>query len=891
MKVVSMLLALWLTGAETQTLQVRDPNQIEAVETRGNRRLQSAQIKFKLLTKAGDILNPDIIARDIRALNDMNVFDDIRVEVEDGPKGGKVVIFYLEEKPRIQAVNYEGLKSITQSDILEQYREKKISGLSSQSTYDRAVVRRAEGVIKGMLAEKGHHEAKVEVLTEKIPPNSVILTFNVDEGPKIRVEKIEIEGNTVFSDRQIKKQMKLVKESGPLTVFTGKDTYHAGKLDYDLNQVRILYDDNGYIRANVLEPTVEIKPTTVHRTLPFIKPPFPWGIPLPFWKKTVNRYYIGVQVEENAQYKIGSIRITGNNNIPEVLIRAYLGLAEGQVYNGSALRKGFENLRKYVYGAFGYINFVPQPQYDFDENKRLVNLTIDIDEDKQYFVNRIAFSGNTTTRDKVMRRELLVYEGEIFNSVNWETSLLRLNQLGFFEEIKEEDAEVKPIPNTNQVDITVKVKEKTRNSIGFNGGVSGIGGSFLGLSYETNNFLGFGETLAVNIQGGTRQSDFILSFTEPYFRDRPLSLGVSLYSRNFRYDEAREVFAIDPETLQPGDFENRLNFEQSRIGFNLYGSYPLRLFPDKSRRAAQRLGLSFQFENSDTNAVNDATRLYFLAINSQEGQSFSPDVGSDFETFRSRKITPTFTWSTVNNPQFPSQGQSFTTSFEWTGGFLGGNVNFYRPTFEYRFFKPSTRRRNVIAFRFMTSHVSGFSGVSAPFYERFYMGGDFDIRGFDFRSVSPISWLTDPLDERDPLTGEVTQRPFDKFVYVGGDTQAVANLEYRIPLVGPITMAPFLDIGNSWVTKKDQLQRQVSLSDGTIQLQGPQFLPGTNSGVRASTGLEFQVVMPVINAPFRLIFVHNPIRLDREFFSPSTGMPFAIREPKWDFKFTVGRTF
>src|SRR6185295_16572230 len=156
---------------------------------------------------------------------------------------------------------------------------------------------------------------------------------------------------------------------------------------------------------------------------------------------------------------------------------------------------------------------------DYDEEKKLVNLSINIDEDKQFTVNRITFSGNVTTRDKVIRREVLLEEGQVFNSSLLDLSLLRLNQLGYFEEIKTADADVKTNPSASVVDIDVKVKEKGRNSIGFTGGVSGIGGSFLGLNYETNNFLGLGESLSLSLQGGTRQSQYLMSFTEPYVAD------------------------------------------------------------------------------------------------------------------------------------------------------------------------------------------------------------------------------------------------------------------------------------------------------------------------------------------------------------------------------------
>jgi outer membrane protein insertion porin family len=188
--------------------------------------------------------------------------------------------------------------------------------------------------------------------------------------------------------------------------------------------------------------------------------------------------------------------------------------------------------------------------------------------------------------------------------------------------------------------------------------------------------------------------------------------------------------------------------------------------------------------------------------------------------------------------------------------------------------------------------VQGFSNTAVPFYERFFLGGDFDIRGFDFRAVSPIASVVRNIATVDPETGNTINRPFDDIVYVGGDTQGVANLEYRIPLVGNIViMAPFLDIGNTWVLKKDQLRREFTDSEGNLQTEGVKFLPGTNSGIRTSTGVEFQVMMPVINAPFRLIFAFNPNRIDRTYLGTATGLPFHIFEKGRDFKFTVGRTF
>src|SRR6266446_319979 len=881
--VLSVLLAL-LVGVGPQTLQTPDPNRVEDVRISGNRRIPSDTIKYNLQTKTNDRLNPVVIARDVKTLMAQGYFDDVRVDAEPG-KTGQIVTFVVKEKPTIRSVKYDGLKSVTNSEVLDKLKEKKVS-ISQESVYDPTKIKKAETIIKSMLAEKGHQDATVEATTESIPPNSIALTFKVDEGPKVRIEKINIEGNKVFSDRQVKKAMRLIKEAGPLTAFTSKDTYYDLKLADDLTRIRILYADNGYVRANVLDPVIETRKKTVFRTLPFIRPPFPWGIPLPFWKKTIDRFYITIKIEENDQYKVGDIKVTGSKEFNENVIKAVLGQVPGQVYNDSALRKGFENLKK-LYGSRGYINFTPVPVFDDDETKKVRNLNISIDEDRQFYVNRITFSGNTTTRDKVIRREIMVEEGQIFNSALWDVSVQRLNQLGYFDEIKTEDAEVKPHPTEPQVGINLKVKERGRNSIGFSGGVSGIGGSFLGLSYETNNFLGFGETLAVTLQGGTRQSQYQFSFTEPYLMDRPITTGFTVFSTNFKYDQAREFFGLDPSKLPSGlGFENRLNFEQKSKGFNLFTSYPFKIW--------NRLGLNFGWSNSQTSSINKATEEYFQGVKTQESQSFISGTGGSFSAFNAHKLIPSFSRNrTQGSPIFPLGGSSLSATFEFTGGFLGGNVKYIRPTLDYRYFKPMNKGRNILAVRFLGSHVQGFGGVSVPYYERFFMGGDFDIRGFDFRSISPIAFVTRNLAVTDPETGNAVIRPFDDIVYVGGDTQGVLNIEYRIPIVGKgtFTLAPYFDIVNAWVLNKNQLTRQVLDNEGKIQIETVKFLPGTNSGFRTSTGVELQVMMPVIQAPFRLIFAFNPNRLDRTIFGGATGAPFFFREKGRDFKFTVGRTF
>lgn len=884
MKVVSILLAVILLSATLLASRQAAPQglegrNVEAVDVRSNRRVPSDTIKYHIHTRPGIPLSMDTIRRDVKELYAQNYFDDIRVDEEPGKNGGVIVVFTVKEKPLIRSIDFVGADSITRSDILDKLKEKKIS-VGQESPYDPGKIKQVEGVLKAMLAEKGHQDAKVETTVEDIPPSSIKLTFKINEGPAIKIQKIKIEGNHVFSERELKHEMKLEKETGPISIFTSKDTYYDLKLQDDITRIMIFYHDHGYLRSNALDPIVEVKPKIIHRTLPLIKPPFPFGIPLPWWKKKVDRYYITLKLEENDQYKIGDVKVTGNKEFNEAIVRLVIGLVPGQVMNEGNVKKGFENLKK-LYGARGYVNFTAVPLYDFDEEKKLANVTINVDEDRQFTVNRIMFSGNTTTRDKVIRREILVDEGQIFNSQNWDFSLLRLNQLGYFEEIKTEDAEVKPSPSESTVDINLKVKEKSRNSIGFSGGVSAIGGSFLGLNYTTNNFLGLGESLAVVLQGGTRQSQYQLNFTEPYLYDRPITLGFSIYNTSYRYDQARQLFGVSASSLPQGlGLENSLNFEQKHTGFNISTGYPMRVF--------HRVGLTYVLDNSSTTGINPATQAYFSAVQSQN-QNFI--TGSSFNTFSARKVLPSYTYSTVNNPYNPKSGKSFTTTFEFTGGFLGGSINYYRPSADFRYYHPMNHGRNTFAMRAQASYIQSFTNLSVPFYERFFAGGDFDVRGFDFRTLSPISFITRTLPVTDPKTFQTTLKPFDDIVYVGGDTQAVFNFEYRIPIIGQtVSMVPFMDLGNAWVLKPQELTR-VIVTPSETQVLPAQFLPGTNSGLRMSTGLEFQIVMPVLNAPFRVDYALNPARVDGTFSGPITGLPFGIHQPGHNFKFTVGRTF
>jgi outer membrane protein insertion porin family len=610
---------------------------------------------------------------------------------------------------------------------------------------------------------------------------------------------------------------------------------------------------------------------------------------------------------------------------PEVLMKPLFGMTTGDVFSTEKLRKGIENMRK-LYGKFGYIDFVPEPNFDIVPDSDQIDLTLTADEGKQFFIRRIDFSGNTTTRDKVIRREILLDEGDMFNTELWDYSILRLNQLGYFEMLKKDEAaDIKRAGNT--VDITLKVKERGKNSVGLNGGVSGIAGSFVGFNYSTNNFLGLGETLSLESQLGTRMRDVSLGFTEPYFLDRPLQLGFVVYLRRFNFDQGREASILSGSNLiglynQLGA-QNLLNYSQNSKGFSLSASYPL-------RRSFARIGVTYGFDKSNVITRTDAAQAYFQYIN------FSGVAGpNSLQGIRTSHIVPSYTYNTVNHPISPTAGHSIFASFDFAGSLLGGNVNTIRPSIDIKYFKQAPwHRSHILAFHLLGSMVTGYGGKFIPPFSRTYIGGEQDVRGFEIWGITPIAFVASSAsvnvfnDDGSARTQKVVTKgvitntpvtmtiPTYQLITPGGDAQTVGNFEYRIPIAGPVTLAFFGDAGMNKILRSSQLTMDPSrVSD--LNAQFPQagydgrvrIAPGTQK-MRASTGIELQVMLPVVNAPFRLYWAFNP-SVVREYLQPPIvadrasfpnnntfinsvaqfGQPLPYFEKRSTFRFTIGRTF
>jgi outer membrane protein insertion porin family len=829
-----------LLSAEPARAQQPQPRVVENVDVQNNRRLRKDDIIYYIQTRPGDTYSEAQVQRDLQAILALGFFDKVetRVAIEDGPRGGVNVIFYVKELPIIRDIQFEGLKSVAESDVLKTFRERRV-GVSKEAIEDPVKVKNATRVLKELLAAKGHPNATVNVNRETVSATSIAITFEVNEGPRVRVAEIRFEGSKVFKSGALRDQMKYVKEAGLITRFRELDILDRAKLDYDLHRVDNYMRSKGYLQARHGEPRIEgLGPRRTG---------FPI-LPLPFLSSVDDALRITVPIVDGKLYRLGDMKIEGNSIFSEQVIKSVIGLQKGEVANGEAISKAlYENLKK-AYGAQGFIQYTAEVTPTFKDspqnpNEGVADFVVTIDEGKQFTLRRLEFTGNTFTRDNVLRREVLINEGDIYNQNYFEYSITRLNQLGYFNPIdKDKDADYRTNEEEGLVDVTVKVEEKGRQQISFNGGISGIGGSFFGLDYSTNNLFGRGEVLSLNLAAGNRQRSFQFSFTEPYIKNRPITAGFSVFAYSQKFF-GEGTFLSTNQAAQQGLFGNTLDFfntseenlfTRNSIGASIFASAPLSEFYRK-RPFTQfsRVGLSYQIARS---SVKDPE------VNTSGGaEQFIPVIYRQPNILTSR-VTATFAYDTRNANIDPTGGRSLSIGLGFAG--LGGDVRTYQPTLEFtQFFKMRRKRSDnpeIFGFRILAGTVGSFATTAkvrnanslafvdgVPIYERFFLGDEFTIRGYNVRSISPITPLDNFITSRNVVlstnaagtptpvpglpqtlagigvftgaTGNNIAKVSRAYTATGADTQVLGNFEYRIPLVGrTVSAALFVDVGSAF---------------------------------------------------------------------------------------------
>jgi outer membrane protein insertion porin family len=880
-----------------------------------NRRIPKDSVLARMSSHQGDAYDAATVERDFNSLWNTGYFTKVQIEREDTPACVQLIV-YVWEKPTIRSIDYMGLSSVTQSDVQDRYKKAKV-GMTVESQFDLTRVKRAEDVLKDLLSEHGHQFATVRTEVKTIPPSSVGITFRIKEGPTVKVGKIAFDGNYNLSDRVLRDAMVHTKPIGiPHSIILENlfaRTFDASHLDEDTERVRRAYQDHGYFKAQTSDAQTKVRD----------EGGLNWFTLRP---STGKRIDILMPVEEGGRYRLGGINFTGLDtkqwNVKA--LRAQFPLKDGDWYNATLFfEKGLKNLHD-AFGSQGYINMVPDPKPRIDEAKKLVYWDIDIDQGKQFYVSRIEFSGNTVTRDKVIRRELLLEEGQIYNSKLWDLSIQRLNQLGYFEVLKsEDDTETRPNADDGTVDLLLKLKEKGKNTIGLNGGISGLSGTFIGLNYATNNFLGLGETLSATANVGDLTRNVSLGFNEPYLRNRPISVGAELFSRKSDYNPAKAYSIANGTSANVSTAQQSLltNYNTATDGFTASASEPLKHL--WAGRGVTRVGVTYALSRSAVTTFNDNTRNIFQSLAFRSGVEGQNQLNGIVTS----TIQPSFSYTSLDRSIGWHAGRDFNLTVQIAGA--GGNVKYISPVASFRQFYPMSGLRfdreghNVLGIRILFAHVSGFGGEVAPPTNRIYGGGESDVRGFDIRANSPYTFVpvkvqfnltnpdgtTVPRDPTNPSLGnEQIPLPIYRLASVGGDTQITANLQYQKPLFSTVSINFFTDLGLTGDLQKGQLLQSAA---GVSVLSSPLYgcngstgnstgfdngacvggqsvpslaarqlntVPGTNFVPRMSSGAELQVILPIVNAPFRLYFAYNPLRLFKN-LPQQVAMPTTCTGP------------
>jgi outer membrane protein insertion porin family len=791
------------------------------------------------------------IQDDFQQLWGTKFLDNLWVDVSDYkfPNGtiGKIVTYNMEERQRVKIVDYLGSKKVETSKIDEKLKDANAQ-IRLDTFIDPALVRKVQGIVQDMLREKGFQFASVTPEIQEMPggPKLVHLTFHMDEGPKVEIRRIDFVGNKAMSDTDLKAQLKDTKDNAGFHDFAhlwtwissaiGDRSYKEAKFDEDAEKIVSFYRDHGYIKANVGVPELRVINDSDDQKTRFIE--------------------LKIPVTEGERYKVGNFDVAGNTVVRTDYLKPLFKTNPGEFYSEKKIRKGMEKARE-VYGAGGYFEFTGFPDYKFRDDpnpnepavpdalaapeparpasrEAIVDVTLRMVEGQQFFVNRITFTGNTTTHDNVIRRELRLVEDGVFNTEALKFSIKRLNQLGYFKALEGgKDVNVDKTPGeTNKVDVKLKLEEQNRNQLTFGAGVSEYEGIFGQLSFQTSNFLGRGESLTVSLQSGSRAQTYSVGFTEPFMFDRNMTLGAQIFRTNVRYVG---------------------QYTQKSTGTVLTLGYPL-------GRGYWRMFNNYSYQRVQVSEINELyTDQTVLQRNPFLADSLL--IGSGGERIVS-KVTPSVVYNSVDQPIFPTTGKRFTASIDLAG--LGGNTNFYKPILEGVWFIKQTSRL-VFGMRGQWEYIHQFTGTGAqlPIFEKLFLGGEYSVRGFDIRTIGPS----------DPQT---------PYLIVGGDKSLLFNFEEQFTIMGPVRLIAFYDAG--------QVQPGVTTTTypfvplGSYNFYQTPSKPFTWRDFKTSTGLEVRFFMPVLNVPFRLIFAYNPQR---------SGVYDNSLQPQkaFQFRFAVGSTF
>lgn len=646
LSILLFLLSLPAVSAESDPI-------VKMLEIQGNRKIDNDAIYAKMKSRIGVPFSKNTVQEDIKRLYGLGYFDDIRVEI-DSFEGGVKLIFIFTEKPSIAVIDFQGNEEIETKDLKD-----KITITTGAVANLPLITDNVRKIISHYNSE-GYWLVKVLPILREISKDSAALTFQIEEGPKIRIKDLIIEGNKALSEKEIKKVMK-TKERWLFSFLTGSGIYQREQIRADLERVKELYQNKGYIHAAVSEPEVTLSPDKEDLT-------------------------VQISISEGDQYKVGELKITGNPVFSADELFKKMETATGKVFSKGALRNDIDRIID-LYMDKGYARADVNPLVDVDQPGKIANITLSVTEGDIFRVGKIEITGNTKTRDKVIRREIRLDEGDIFNKSLLKRSYQRINNLNFFETV-----DITPMPQAEEklVDLNVKVKEKLTGMLSIGGGYSSID-KFMVMGEVTQaNLFGKGLYLKLKADFSATRKNYSLSVKDPWFMDKPITASFSIYNEFYNYP----------------DYEKKAT--GGSIGFG----------KEFSEYVAGDITYNLE-EVEIAKIAEDAS----ADIKEQEGSKLTSS------------ISPSIWRDTRDNFMDPSTGSKNALYMTLAG--LGGDNYFYKGVADSMWFFPVIWD-TTFSVRGRVGHATSYKrGKTLPLYERFYVGGINTIRGLGFGEGGP----------------------------------------------------------------------------------------------------------------------------------------------------------
>jgi outer membrane protein insertion porin family len=648
-----MALAVLAQLAEAQTPRPPAPGRIiviREITVEGNRRVQEAVILGRIRSAVGAPFNPSQASEDLRSVFTLGFFDDVQLKVEDF-EGGVKVTFVVTERPFVRDVEFVGNAKFSNSDLQDKIE------LKLGSVYNPVDVQRAREKLKAAYEDDGYFEVEVSPEVEKFGDGDVKVVFTISEGRRITIDKIVFRGNKGLKDKEIKAAM--VTQERQYFILRG--TVQRQKLDEDMERIAGLYQDHGYVQMRVERHDIAVD-------------------------REKARVTITIDVVEGAQYRVGIVKLTGVTLVPEEEVRRQLGFKAGDVFSRTALRDGVRNITD-LYSTIGRASADVLPRTDQQASTTTVDVTIEIAEGPEVYVERINITGNTRSEDRILRREIPFVEGDLFTLQQLQRARQRLVNLGYFDMV---NVTTQPGTDKTRIIVNVEVTERPTGIFSIGGGFSSVD-SFVGtLDISQNNFLGRGWQVSLRLRAGANSQQGIISFTEPWLFDRPLSAGFDLFNVLRQFTE----------------------YDYDSLGGTARLSHPFAEY--------WRWQTAYRLTRDKISDVRDTD---------------DPLLRDEIGTRVTSAVTVGITRDSRDLIAAPTKGGYTVFTADFAG--LGGDSKFVKSIASTSYFYPIWFG-HILSGRAEVGYGFGWSDEELPVFERFYLGGPNSIRSFKARRVSPV---------------------------------------------------------------------------------------------------------------------------------------------------------